>query len=75
MDGRPKGEPQDVASNPLTLSHDGLGSARCRARATFVSAKVAKTIARGHNGFGNFLLPQLPSVLAERRPRRTPTSM
>jgi len=44
-----------------------MGSARCRGRATFVSAKVAKTIARGHAGLGNILLPQLPC--ASRRSR------
>jgi len=43
------------------------GSARCRERATFVSAKVAKTIARGHDGFSNIVLPKLSC--ASRRSR------
>jgi len=34
---------------------------------TFVSAKVTKAIARGHDDFDNFLLPKLPC--ASRRSR------
>jgi hypothetical protein len=33
------------SGNPVPFSQDFFGSARCRERATFVSAKVAKTIA------------------------------
>jgi hypothetical protein len=33
------------SGNPVSFSQDFLGSARCRERATFVLAKVAKTIA------------------------------
>ena len=54
---------------------DCHGSARCRERATFVSAKVAKTIARGHDDLADVVSARLPSALAERRPRRTRASL
>jgi len=66
--------------HPVAItSQDCFGSARCRRRrcapVTFLSGKVTKAIARGHADLADFLSARLPSALAERRPRRTRTSM
>jgi hypothetical protein len=66
----------DGLCNPVLLSRKiAFGFARCRERATFVSAKVAKTIGAGRDGLGNVLLPRLPLLLASRAPARTRASL
>ena len=44
-------------------------------RATFVSAKVAKTIRAGRNGLADIVSARLPLLLASRAPARTRTSL
>jgi len=41
----------------------------------FCFGKSSQNHCAAHAGFGNVVLPKLPSVLAERRPRRTRTSL
>src|SRR6185437_6079953 len=59
----------------LAPSQDCLDSARCRSRATFVSAKVAKTIALGTTVETTSCCLDFPAHLAPSGPARTHTSV
>src|SRR5690242_9145783 len=74
--GKPSAQHLAGRGESLPLHREiALGSARCRERATFVSAKVAKTIRAGRDGLADVVSARLPLLLASRAPARTRASL